>query len=101
MAAPERFDRLVVGAGIVGLATARALLEQDGGSLVVLSLFTAILTALVVRGGMESNSAIWLLLCPVLAFMMLGPRLGVVMGRLIAATCGSTRSASGVSSSTT
>ncbi len=48
-----------------------------GGVIVSVGFFFTITTALVARGGMTSNSAAWLLLAPVLAFMMVGPRHGV------------------------
>ncbi|CAN0569908.1 unnamed protein product, partial [Laminaria digitata] len=48
-----------------------------GGVIVSVGFFLTITTALVARGGMTSNSAAWLLLAPVLAFMMVGPRHGV------------------------
>lgn len=54
-----------------------------GGVIVSVGFFLTITTALVARGGMTSNAAAWLLLAPVLAFMMVGPRHGV---RIAAAT---------------
>jgi signal transduction histidine kinase/ActR/RegA family two-component response regulator len=51
-----------------------------GGLVVAAGFFLTISVALVARGGMTSNSAAWLLLAPVLAFMMVGPRHGVLVG---------------------
>ena len=59
-----------------------------GGIVVSVGFFATITTALVARGGMTSNSAAWLLLAPVLAFMMVGPRHGVHIGAATAAVFG-------------
>jgi len=56
-----------------------------GGLAVSVGFFVTITVALVARGGMESNSAAWLLLSPVLAFMMVGARHGIVVGLAAAA----------------
>lgn len=49
-----------------------------GGRIVSVSVFATITNALIARGGMDSNSAAWLLLVPVLAFLMVGSRHGVL-----------------------
>ena len=51
--------------------------HRQGGVVVSLSFFLGISTILVARGGMTSNSGVWLLLAPVLSFFMVGPRHGV------------------------
>ena len=55
---PAIFSSLAAPSSLIGLRLTRTGAHLHGGSLVVLSLFTAILTALVVRGGMESLSLI-------------------------------------------
>lgn len=49
------------------------------GTIISVLFFLDILIALVARGGMQSNSAAWLLLSPVLGGFMVGPRHGAVM----------------------
>ena len=75
----------VLGVAIVGavyglLRYTRSGHADVGGIVVSMGFFLTIATALVARGGMTSNSAAWLLLAPVLAFMMVGPRHGVQIG---------------------
>ncbi len=77
--------------GIVFLGSIVALLgltrrgyHRLGGMVISVGFFFTITTALVARGGMTSNSAAWLLLSPVLAFMMAGPRHGIVIGFMAA-----------------
>jgi len=48
-----------------------------GGRIVSVSVFATITNAMIARGGMDSNSAAWLLIVPVLAFLMVGTRHGV------------------------
>jgi len=50
-----------------------------GGKFLSWLFFFNITVALVARGGMHSNSAVWLLLAPILATFTVGPRHGVVI----------------------
>jgi hypothetical protein len=72
------FLALTIGGAITGLLVyTRRGKAHLGGTIVSTGFFCTITVALVARGGMTSNSAAWLLLAPVLAFMMVGPRHGI------------------------
>ena len=56
-----------------------------GGRTVSVAAFVFIIGCLIARGGMLSNAAAWMLLVPVLANFMVGPRHGVAMSLATAA----------------
>ena len=59
-------------------------MPQLGGAAISLAFLLGISVVLVSRGGLHSNSSIWLMLVPVMGVMTTGPRYGVVMGALVA-----------------
>lgn len=57
-----------------------------GGVILAVLMMTAIMIALVARGGLHSNSSIWLVLIPLIGAITTGPRTGLLLGGLVAAS---------------
>jgi len=78
-------------AGIIVLMSVGALLLLSrrgrpllGGQVIGMSFFLVIATVLVMRGGLHSNSAIWLVMVPVIGGMAVEAWFGLVLGGLAA-----------------